>query len=146
MAPNITKDKLRQLLKQGLSEREIARRTGIPRAALRQRIHALSPHEVPIGARKPSGERLPEGPHGTLLPHELLEAWEDLKEMQAWWRARKQALQTAQSPQATQRQIYQVEKRYIAAITRAAAVEGVSRMEIVNRAFRQFFCEEGLPE
>jgi len=146
MTPNITKDKLQQLLKQGLSEREIARCTGIPRSTLRQRIQALGPREVPTGARKPSGERLPAGHDGTPLPHELLEAWGDLKEMQAWWRARKQALQTAQSHQETQRQTYQVEKRYIAAITRAAAEEGVSRMAIVNRAFRQFFREGGLPE
>ncbi len=59
--------------------------------------------------------------------------------MQAWWSARKRALHTTHSPQETQRQTYHVEKRYIAAITRAADVEGVSIMEIVHRAFRQFF-------
>ena len=145
MTPNITKDKLRQLLKQGLSEREIARRTGLPRSTLRQRIQALGPREVPIGAQKPSGGPLPEGHHGTPLPHELLEAWEDLKEMQVWWRARKQALQTEHVHQETQRQTYHVETRYIEAIQHAADAEGVSIMAIVNRAFRQFFYEEGLP-
>ena len=59
--------------------------------------------------------------------------------MQAWWSARKRALHTTHSPQETQRQTYHVEKRYIEAITRAADVEGVSIMEIVHRAFRQFF-------
>ena len=73
-----------------------------------------------------------------------MDAWEDLKEMQAWWRARKRALQTKHSHQETQRQTYHVEKRYIEAITRAADLEGVSIMEIVNRAFRQFFCEGGM--
>ena len=146
MIPNITKDKLQQLLKQGLSEREIARHTGIPRATLRQRIHALGTHEVHPGVPTPSSKRLPERHHGTPLPHELLEAWEDLKEMQAWWRAHKRALQTQPAHQETQWQTYHVETRYIAAISHAADAEGVSIMEIVNRAFRQFFGEEGLPE
>jgi hypothetical protein len=75
-----------------------------------------------------------------------MEAWEDLKEMRAWWRARTRALQTGQSPQETQRQTYHVEKRYIEAITRAADVEGVSRTAMVHRAFRQYFCEGGIPE
>ena len=146
MTPNITKDKLRQLLKHGLSEEEIAQRTRIPLATLRQRIHALGTREVPPGVRTPFSKRLPEVPHGTPLPHELREAWEDLKEMQAWWRARKQALQTEPSHQETQQQTYHVETRYITAIARAADAEGVSIMAIVNRAFRQFFCEMGLQE
>jgi len=146
MAPNITKDKLHQLLKQGLSEREIARLTGIPRSTLRQRIHALGPHAGHPGVRKPSSNRIPEGHPGVPLPQELLDAWEELKELLVWWRARKRALQAEQSDEETQRQTYHVEKRYIAAIQRAAAVEGVSRMAIVHRAFRQFFGEEGLPE
>ena len=41
MAPNITKDKLQQFLKQGLSQSEIAWCTGIPRSTLRKRIKGL---------------------------------------------------------------------------------------------------------
>jgi hypothetical protein len=100
----------------------MARRTGIPRSTLRQRMHPLGTREVHTGVRKPSSEQRPEGQ----LPQELMEAWEDLKEMQAWWRARKRALQTTHSHQETQRQTYHVEKRYIEAITRAADAEGVS--------------------
>ena len=120
MTPFITKDKLQQLLMQGLSESEIARHTGIPRSTLRRRIQALR--------------------------SELIDAWEDLKEMQAWWRARKRALQSDHSRQETQQQIYDVEKCYIEAITRAADVEGVSITDIVNRAFRQYFCAGGIAE
>jgi DNA-binding transcriptional MocR family regulator len=141
MTPFITKDKLQQLLKQGLSQREMARRTGIPRSTLRQRMHPLGTREVHTGVRKPSSEQRPEGQ----LPQELMEAWEDLKEMQAWWRARKRALQTKHSHQETQRQTYHVEKRYIEAITRAADAEGVSITNMVNRAFQQYFCEGGIP-
>jgi len=146
MAPNITKDKLRQLLKQGLSQREIARCTGIPRATIRQRIQALGTREGHTRGRKPSSERLSEFHHETPLPHELLEAWEDLKEMQAWWRARKRALQTEHARREIQQQTYDVQTRYIAAIACAADAEGVSIMEIVNRAFQQYFCEGSLPE
>ena len=146
MTPNITKDKLRQLLKQGLSQSEIARCTGIPRATIRQRIQALGTCEGHTRGRTPSSERLSALHRETPLPHELLEAWEDLKEVQVWWRARKQALQTAHSHQETQQQTYDVQTRYIAAIACVADAEGVSMMEIVNRAFQQYFCEGSLPE
>ena len=146
MAPNITKDKLQQLLKQGLSQREIARRTGLSRSTLRQRIQALGTHQGNIRVQQSSRARMPEVHHGTPLPQAFMDAWEDLKEMQTWWRARKRALQTEHSHPETQRQTYHVEKRYIEAIKRAADVEGVSIMEIVNRAFGQFFREGGIPE
>jgi hypothetical protein len=90
--------------------------------------------------------RPPERHHGPPLPHELLEAWEDLKEMQAWWRARKRALQTEPAHQEIQRQTYDVQTRYIAAIACAADAEGVSIMAMVNRAFQQYLCEGSLPE
>jgi hypothetical protein len=146
MTPNSTKDKLRHLLKQGLSEREIARHTGIPRTTIRQRIHALGTCEGHTRGRKPCNAPLSEGHRETPLPHELLEAWEDLKEVQAWWRARKQALQTAHAHQEIQRQTYDVQTRYIAAIACAADAEGVSSMAMVNRAFQQYFYERSLLE
>jgi hypothetical protein len=42
MAPDISADYLRQLIDAGLSQREIARRTGIPRATLQDRLKRLS--------------------------------------------------------------------------------------------------------
>jgi transcriptional regulator with XRE-family HTH domain len=146
MAPNITKDKLQQLLKQGLSQREIARRTGISRSTLRQRIKALGTHQGNLRVQQSSSARMREVPLGTPLPQAFMDAWEDLQEMQTWWRARKRAHQTEHTHHETQRHTYHVEKRYIEAIKRAADLEGVSLMEIVNRAFRQFFREGGRPE
>jgi hypothetical protein len=64
---------------------------------------------------------------------------EDLQDILEWWRARKRVLQGDETHHETQRQTYHVEKRHIEAIKRAADLEGVSIMEIVNRAFKQFF-------
>ena len=73
---------------------------------------------------------------------EFAESWEEFQEMLAWWRARKQALQTRDDPkQETERKTYHVQKRYIEAIQRAADLEHVSITEIVNRAFKKFFDE-----
>jgi len=42
MAVNITDAELQQMLTEGLSQNEIARRTGIPRSTLRRRIGKLN--------------------------------------------------------------------------------------------------------
>ena len=144
MAPNITKNKLQQFLKQGLSQSEIARCTGIPRSTLRKRIKALGTPEAKTGVPHSSSGQVPEVPPGTPMPQEFTDAWEDLKEILDWWRARKWALQSDETHHETQRQTYHVEKRYIEAIKHAADLEGVSIMEIVNRAFKQFFREGGI--
>jgi hypothetical protein len=41
MPPDLTDDQLRALLDEGLSQREIARRTGVPRATVQYRIKRL---------------------------------------------------------------------------------------------------------
>ena len=65
---------------------------------------------------------------------------DDLAEMLAWWRERKQLTETSHDPEReTERKTYHVEKRHIAAIERAADFERVSITEIVNRAFRHYF-------
>jgi hypothetical protein len=50
MAPDISADYLRQLIEAGLSQREIARRTGIPRATLQDRLKrlGLGPVQRPV--------------------------------------------------------------------------------------------------
>ena len=78
----------------------------------------------------------------TQISKQATETGDELQEMLAWWRERKRALQIeADTEQETQRQTYHVQKRYIEAIRRAADLERVSIMEIVNRAFKQFFDE-----
>ena len=71
---------------------------------------------------------------------EFTESWDEFQEMLAWWRERKRSLQTeADTEQETERKTYHVQKRYIEAIERAADLEHVSIMEIVNRAFGYYF-------
>src|SRR5262245_36440248 len=129
MATTITDAELQQLLSEGLSQYVIARHTGIPRSTLRKRIEKL---------------RTPHGYQGTPPQETAIETGNnDLEEMLSWWRERKSILLAgADTEQETQRQTYHVQKRYIEAIKRAADLEGVSIMEIVNRAFKQFFHDE----
>lgn len=127
MATNNTDAILQQLLSEGLSQSEIARRTGIPRSTVRWRLKTL---------------RTPNVHQSTQTPERATDTGDELQEMLAWWRERKRALQIeADTEQETQRQTYHVQKRYIEAIKRAADLERVGIMEIVNRAFRQFFDE-----
>ena len=127
MAANITDAELQQMLSEGLAQNEIARRTGIPRSTLRRRIGKLNALNAYL-----SNPTLDQDP----------EANADLRELLEWWNARKRALQTeADTEQETERKTYHVQKRYIEAIQRAAALERVSITEIVNRAFKKFFDE-----
>jgi hypothetical protein len=47
MAPNLSDDHLRQLIAQGISQREIVRRTGIPRTTLQKRLKRLGLQVTP---------------------------------------------------------------------------------------------------
>ena len=47
MAPDLSDDHLRQLIDAGLSQREITRRTGIPRSTLQKRLKRLGLHGGP---------------------------------------------------------------------------------------------------
>jgi response regulator of citrate/malate metabolism len=129
MATAITDAELQKLLSEGLSQNEIARRTSIPRSTLRRRIENLgTPNVYP----------------STQNPEKAVERGnDDLEEMLTWWRERKSILLSREdAAQETQRQTYHVQKRYIEAIKRASDLERVSIMEIVNRAFKQFFRDE----
>ena len=134
---NTTDAELQNLLDQGLSQTEIARRTNIPRSTLRRRIEKLG---TPQSTTDTSDESTLNVYTGIQTAVEFAESWDEFQEMLAWWRERKRALQTeGDTEQETERKTYHVQKRYIEAIKRASDLEHVSIMEIVNRAFRQFF-------
>jgi response regulator of citrate/malate metabolism len=133
----ITEDQLQRFLSEGLSQNEIARRTGIARSTLRRRLKTLGTPQVDLGVPE---EGIPYVHEGTQQPAHPTETGDDLQEMLAWWRERKRSLQSHEdTEQETQRQTYHVQKRYIEAIKRASDLERVSITEIVNRAFSQFF-------
>jgi len=139
MATEITDTELQNLISQGLSQNEIARRTNIPRSTLRRRLEKLGTPQVYSGTQD---EGMPNVYQGTQIPDEPTETGNELQEMLAWFREHKRALQPRDDPeQETQRQTYHVQKRYIEAIKRASDLEHVSIMEIVSRAFKQFFDE-----
>ena len=140
MATNITDAELQTMLSEGLSQNEIARRTGIPRTTLRKRLKTFGTPQADEGVSKLG---TPNVYKGTQSSKKADKDRDDLQEILAWWKARKRALQiAADTVQQTQRQTYHVQKRYIEAIKRAAELEGVSIMDIVNRAFKQFFRDE----
>ncbi len=143
MATEITDAELQQLLSEGLSQNEIAKRIGIPRSTLQRRFQELG---VPKGHKGvPLGQRMgiPNVYKSTQLPEKATETQDELQELLTWWRERKLTVQMKDDPeQETERKTYHVQKRYIEAIQRAADLERVSITEIVNRAFKQFFDDE----
>ena len=123
----ITEQHLHDLIAQGLSERAIAKQTGIPRSTLQPRIAKLQ------GTPEVHTSVPEEPPTPT-------DTQDDLAEIIAWWQERKRLAETPPDPgRETQRQTYHVEKRYIAAIKREADLEQTSITEIVNRVFTQYF-------
>jgi response regulator of citrate/malate metabolism len=144
METEITEDQLQQFLDEGLSQNEIARRTGIPRSTLRRRLKTLGTPQVNIGIPDRGAPDVYKSTQYLISPPR---PGDELQEMLVWWRERKRALQTESDiEQETQRQTYHVQKRYIAAIKRASDLERVSITgEIVNRAFAQVF-EQYFPE
>ena len=137
MATEITDAELQQLLSEGISQNEIARRTGMSRSTLRRRLKKIG---TPQATLSTSDESTPKVYTSIQTAVEFAESWDEFQEMLAWWRERKRALQTeADTEQETERKTYHVQKRYIEAIQRASDLEHVSIMEIVNRAFKKFF-------
>ena len=156
---------LRALAAEGLSKAEIARRLGVPRPTLVDRMRKLGLETrttyVPaastpeVHASPPEGayavhERTPhclhevyasppEGTHDVHygIPDDLLP---DLQELVAWWRARREARQDG-TGRDTERVTFHVEQRWIAAIRQRADQDGISITHVVNQAFRQFFQE-----
>ena len=140
MATTLTDEDLQRFLNEGLSSSDIARRTGIARSTLRRRLKKFGTPQVDIGVQS---EGTPVVHQDLPEPTQSPESNEDLRGLLQWWDARKRALQNGDDiDQETQRQTYHVQKRYIEAIKRAADLERVSIMEIVNRAFKQFFHDE----
>jgi DNA invertase Pin-like site-specific DNA recombinase len=123
---------LRRLLAEGLSQREIARRLGVPRTTLQDYLKRQQ--VVPVHRGTPT--LLTRGPQ---TPADLRAITSDLLEVAAWWRARKLRRVDPGGPRETRRQTWHVAEEWIERVKEMAEAEGVSQAEIVDRAFRQFF-------
>jgi hypothetical protein len=151
--PENIEAQIQTLLDQGHSQRSIAKELHISRTTVGRIVQKLQSVEVhregtpEKGVHKSTPEQQQTGTPqqvypGTPILRELTESWDDLKALLVWWKERKRAPSIARdADRETQRQTYHVQKRYIEAIKRAADLERVSIMEIVNRAFRKFFDE-----
>jgi hypothetical protein len=133
MAQEMTRRELDAMLAQGLSQREISRRTGIPRSTLQHLLKApLVPEVMPIG-----------GPPSTLsgpLPQTIIDAEPVLMEIVKWWMDRQAATSTpAGGKRETKRYTAHVEVELIDLVQREADAERVSYSEVINRALRQYF-------
>jgi Helix-turn-helix len=133
MPQALTRHDLEQMLAQGLSQREISRRTGIPRTTLQRLLKAPSIPEV-----LPEG--LPQVSHSSPLPQSLVDAGPVLLEMAAWWVQRQAAVASPVGGRVeTRRYTFHAETSLIDLVQREADAERVSYSEVINRALRQYF-------
>src|SRR2546422_11080163 len=113
MATEITDAELQQLLSEGLSQNEIAKRIGIPRSTLQRRFQEMG---VPKGHKGvPLGQSMgtPNVYDSTQISKQAAEAGDELQELLTWWRERKLTVQMRDDPeQETERKTYHVRKRY----------------------------------
>jgi hypothetical protein len=133
MPPALTRHDLAQMLAQGLSQREMSRRTGIPRSTLQRLLKSPQVPEVIPGGR-------PEVAPGRPRPQSLVEAGPVLLEMAAWWMQRQAA---AAAPvgghRETKRYTFHAEVALIDLVQREGDAERCSYSEVINRAPRQYF-------
>jgi Homeodomain-like domain len=133
MARELTRHELDAMLAQGLSQREISKRTGMPRSTLYRLLRAPQVPEV-----------LPPGPPvvapGRPLPQTIIDASPVILEMVQWWMERKAAAASpAGGHQETKRYTFHADITLIEMVQREADAERVSYSEICNRALRQYF-------
>jgi hypothetical protein len=133
MTRELTRHELDAMLAQGLSQREVSKRTGIPRSTLQRLLKApLTPEVLPVGP--------PMVDQGLPVPRTLQEAGPVLLEMVAWWQARQAAMsQPVGGRRETRRYTFHAEAELIVLVQREADAERVSYSEICNRALRQYF-------
>jgi hypothetical protein len=130
---------LRRLLAEGLSQREVSRRLGVPRTTLQDYLKRQQVVPVHRGTPTLLIRGMPDSALGAHTPAELREITSDLLEVAAWWRARKMRRVDAGGPRDTRRQTWHVDVEWIERVKEMAEAEGVSQAEIVDRAFRAFF-------
>jgi IS30 family transposase len=146
MASVVNEKRLRQLLAQDLSQREIAKRLKIPRTTLQREIKRLDQVSASVGTpavntgtHQPVAPTLPLADLGALSAEDVERAREDFWSMLQWWRGHRARQVDSGVHQKTARATYHVENRWIERIKWEAEMEGVTIAAIVNRAFQRYF-------
>lgn len=117
----------------GLSQGEIAHRTGIPKSTLNARMKALG-----LTRKRALAHSTPDVHLGTLTPPQIAA----LPELLDWWQRRQETrAAAAEGDRQTARVTFPVEQRWIDAIRRQADLDHATITQIVNRAFQAFFTD-----
>jgi Homeodomain-like domain len=126
---------LQALAAEGISPTEIAKRLGIPRSTVRDRLKKLDTAPPPEVTPEVSTQGIPH-----VYNDMLVTMMGDLQELVTWWQERKATLiQASDATQETERITFHVERRWIEAIRRQADLDGLTITQAVNEAFRQHF-------
>jgi transposase len=126
---------LQALAAEGLSPTEIAKRLGIPRSTVRDRLKKLDTASTSEVTPEVSTQGIPH-----VYNDMLVTMMGDLQELVTWWQERKATLiQASDATQETERITFHVERRWIEAIRRQADLDGLTITQAVNEAFRQHF-------
>jgi hypothetical protein len=133
MSPDLSRHQIEHMLAQGLSQREISRRTGIPRSTIQRLLKAPHiPEVIPEGR--------PEVTPSRPVPQSVAEAGPVLLEMAAWWMQRQAAAASpVGGPGETRRYTFHAEVSLIDLVQKEADAERCSYSQIINRALRQYF-------
>jgi hypothetical protein len=133
MPQAVSRHDIEHMLDQGLSQREISKRTGIPRSTIQRLLKVpIVPEVIPEGR--------PEVAHRRPLSQSLVDAGPVLLEMAEWWLQRKAAAAAPVGGRVeTRRYTFHAEMSLIDLVQREADAERVSYSEIINRALRQYF-------
>jgi hypothetical protein len=133
MSQAVSRHDIEHMLAQGLSQREISRRTSIPRSTLQRLLKApMVPEVIPEG-RPEVAPRRP-------LPQSLVDAGPVLLEMAEWWVQRQAAAAAPVGGHVeTRRYTFHAEVSLINLVQQEADVERCSYSQIINRALRQYF-------
>ena len=134
-SPQIDDTQIQTLAAEGLSPTEIAKRLGLPRSTVRDRLKRLDLASLPPPTEDVSTPRVP-----PVYDDLLLAMMGDLTEIVAWWQERKTALLLARDAgRETKRTTFHVEQRWLDAIRRQADLDHLSITQVVNEAFRRSF-------
>jgi hypothetical protein len=132
MSQAVSRHDIEYMLAQGLSQREISRRTGIPRSTIQRLLKApMVPEVIPAGRPKVAPRRP--------LSQSLVDAGPVLLEMAEWWVQRQAAAAPVGGRVETRRYTFHADVSLIDLVQQEADAERCSYSQIINRALRQYF-------